>query len=336
MRAYELQQLTGIEGLALVDRPEPQPGWGQVLIRIRATALNYRDLVVAQGGYGSKQKLPLIPLSDGAGDVVAVGEGVTRVKVGDRVAGIFMQGWLAGGLTKDQMNTALGGAIDGLLAEYAVLDQNGVVILPEHLSYEAGATLPCTGVTAWHALVAKGHIAAGETVLVLGTGGVSMFALQFATLHGANVIVTSSSDAKLAKARELGAWETINYRTTPDWEDVVFQLTDRQGVDQVIEVGGAGTLAKSLRAVRVGGRISLIGVLAGNAGEVNPVPILMKSLTVQGIYVGSREMFEAMNRAIAHHQLQPVIDQVFPFTEVPAAYQTLQQAGHIGKIVIQL
>lgn len=336
MKTYEIQSDAGIDALALVERPEPKPGWGEVLIRVRATSLNYRDLIVVQSGYGNKQKLPLIPMSDGAGEVVAVGEGVTRVKVGDRVAGIFFQDWIAGALTKEKMNSALGGAIDGVLTEYAVLNQDGLVLLPDHLSYEEGATLPCAAVTAWHALVTKGNVTAGETVLVLGTGGVSIFALQFASMHGARVIVTSSSDAKLERARVLGASETINYKSTPNWEEQVFQLTERNGVDHVIEVGGAGTLAKSLRAVRVEGRISLIGVLTGSTSEVNPMPILMKSLKMQGIYVGSREMFEAMNRAIALHQLKPVIDRVFPFTEAPEAYRYMKSAAHFGKIVIQL
>ncbi len=336
MKTYEIQSDAGIDSLTLVERPEPQPGWGQVLIRVRATSLNYRDLIVVQGGYGNKEKLPLIPMSDGAGEVVAVGEGVTRVKVGSRVAGIFFQDWIAGALTKEKMNSALGGAIDGLLTEYAVLSQDGLVLLPDHLSYEEGATLPCAAVTAWHALVTKGSVTAGETVLVLGTGGVSIFALQFAKLHGARVIVTSSSDAKLERAKELGASEVINYKSTPNWEERVYELTARNGVDHVVEVGGAGTLEKSIRAVRVGGRISLIGVLTGGAGEVNPMPVLMKSLTVQGIYVGSREMFEAMNQAIALHQLKPVIDRIFPLTEAQEAYRYMKSAAHFGKIVIQV
>jgi len=336
MKTYEIQSDAGIDSLTLVERPEPKPGWGQVLIRVRATSLNYRDLIVVQGGYGNKEKLPLIPMSDGAGEVVAVGEGVTRVKVGDRVAGTFFQDWIAGALTKEKMNSALGGAIDGLLTEYAVLSQDGLVLLPDHLSYEEGATLPCAAVTAWHALVTKGSVTAGETVLVLGTGGVSIFALQFAKMHGARVIVTSSSDAKLERAKELGASEVINYKSTPNWEERVYELTARNGVDHVVEVGGAGTLEKSIRAVRVGGRISLIGVLTGGTGEVNPMPVLMKSLTVQGIYVGSREMFEAMNQSIALHQLKPVIDRIFPLTKAQEAYRYMKSAAHFGKIVIQV
>lgn len=334
MKAYEIQNNTGTD-VVLVERPEPFLGFGQVLIRVRATSLNYRDLIVAQGNYAG-QKSSVIPMSDGAGDVVAVGEGVTQVKVGDRVAGIFFQDWIAGSITKQIMKSDLGGGIDGMLAEYVVLRQEGVVILPDHLSYQEGATLPCAAVTAWHALVTKGNITAGESVLVLGTGGVSIFALQFAKLHGARVIVTSSSDEKLERARKLGADETINYKTIPNWEEQVYKLTDGIGVDQVIEVGGAGTLPKSLRSVRYGGRVSLIGVLTGAASEINPMPVLQKSIALQGIYVGSRDMFAAMNRAIAQTRLKPTIDRVFPFVEAQEAYNYLKSANHFGKVVIQL
>ncbi|NEP02208.1 MAG: NAD(P)-dependent alcohol dehydrogenase [Symploca sp. SIO2E9] len=336
MKAYEVQSNAGIDALKLVETPAPKPGQGQVLVRVRATSLNYRDLLIVQGAYGTRQKLPVIPMSDGAGEVVAVGEGVTRIKVGSRVAGIFFQDWIAGALTPEKIKSDLGGSIDGMLAEYVVLPQDGLVLLPEHLSYEQGATLPCAAVTAWHALTTQGGIKAGDHVLLLGTGGVSIFALQFAKIQGSRVIITSSSDHKLERAKELGATDTINYKKTPNWEERVYQLTERLGVDHVIEVGGAGTLAKSLRAVRVGGRISLIGVLAGAKGEVNPLPVTMKSLSVQGIYVGSREMFEAMNRAITLHQLQPVIDRIFPFTQAQEAYHYLKSGAHFGKVVIQV
>ncbi len=336
MKAYEIQSNAGVDALTLVDRPEPQPAAGQVLIKVKATSLNYRDLLVAEGAYGAGQKYPLIPMSDGAGEVVAVGDGVTQVKVGDRVAGIFFQDWIYGSLTKETMKSDLGGGIDGMLAEYVVLNQDGLVKLPDHLSYAQGATLPCAAVTAWHALVTKGNMKAGDSVLLLGTGGVSIFALQFAKINGARVIVTSSSDEKLARARELGADETINYKITPDWEKQVYQLTNRIGVDHVVEVGGAGTLPKSLQAARIGGRISLIGVLSGRGNEIDPMPILFKSLAMQGIYVGSREMFEAMNQAITQHQLQPIIDKIFTFTEAKQAYYYLKSAAHFGKVVIQI
>ncbi|HEY9799490.1 MAG TPA: NAD(P)-dependent alcohol dehydrogenase [Leptolyngbyaceae cyanobacterium] len=334
MKVYEIVSSTGIDALKLSDRPQPQPGPGQVLVQVRATSLNYRDLLVVEGAYISVKKYPLIPMSDGAGDVVAVGEGVTRVKVGDRVAGIFFQDWISGTLTREKMKSDLGGGIDGMLAEYVVLNQDGLVILPDHLSYQAGATLPCAAVTAWHSLITKGNISADDTILLLGTGGVSIFALQFAKIYGARVIITSSSDEKLAQAKQLGADETINYKTTPDWERKVYELTGRTGVDHVIEVGGAGTLPKTLQAVRIAGRVSLIGLLSGKGNAIDPMPILFKSLTVQGIYVGSREMFEAMNQVISQHQLQPIIDRVFPFTEAPAAYRYLQSGAHFGKVVI--
>jgi NADPH:quinone reductase-like Zn-dependent oxidoreductase len=267
---------------------------------------------------------------------VALGEGVSQVKVGDRVAGIFFQDWQAGEINKSIMKSALGGEINGMFAEYVVLNQNGVVILPDHLSYEDGSTLPCAAVTAWHGLVTKGNLKAGETVLILGTGGVSIFALQFAKLHGARVLITSSRDEKLEKAKTLGADETINYSNTPDWEKEVYRLTDGVGVDHVVEVGGAGTLEKSIKAVRYGGRISLIGVLTGFAGQINPQPVLGKSITLQGIYVGSQEMFTAMNRAITQAKLKPICDRVFPFTEARAAYDYLQSGSHFGKVVISV
>lgn len=335
MKLYQLQNNNGLDALTAVERPDPQPGYGQVVVRVRATSLNYRDLIIASGLNPAIQ-YPIVPLSDGAGDVVAVGEGVTQVQVGDRVAGIFFQTWQAGDINKAIMKSALGGEIDGMLAEYVVLNQQGVVRLPGHLSYEAGATLPCAAVTAWHGLVTKGQLKAGDTVLMLGTGGVSIFALQFARLHGARTIITSSQDAKLQQARALGADEIINYKNTPDWEQEVYRLTDGAGVDHVVEVGGAGTLEKSVRAVRYGGRISLIGVLTGVAGAINPQPILGKSITLQGIYVGNHEMFMAMNRAIAQAQLQPVIDRVFALTEVRAAYEYLQSGSHFGKVVVRL
>lgn len=334
MKVYEIGDGVGIDALTLVARADPKPGFGQVLIKVKATSLNYRDLIVADRNY-SGQKSSVIPMSDGAGEIVAIGDGVTRVKVGDRVAGIFFQDWLAGEIDKNIMKSDLGGGIDGMLAEYVILNQNGVVLLPNHLSYEEGATLPCAAVTAWHALVTKGNIKAGETVLLLGTGGVSIFALQFAKLHGARTIITSSSDEKLERVKALGADETINYKKIPNWEEEVYRLTDAVGVDRVIEVGGAGTLSKSIKSVRYGGGISLIGVLSGFGGEINPLSIMGKSISLQGIYVGSREMFAAMNRAIAHHQLKPIVDRIFPFNEAMDAYRYLKSGSHFGKIVIR-
>lgn len=335
MRAYRIHDFSGADALRCEELPNPVPGPGQVLVRVKATSLNYRDLLVAKGLYNPKLPLPMVPLSDAAGEVAEVGPGVARVKPGDRVAGIFMQTWIDGGADETKAKSALGAAIPGVLAEYVVFDQQGLVPIPEHLSYEEAATLPCAAVTAWHALVVSGRVRAGETVLVQGTGGVSLFALQFARLSGARVIATSSRDEKLDRARQLGATDGINYKTTPDWDARVRELTGGVGVDHVIEVGGAGTLPKSLRAVRMGGHIAQIGVLSG-AGEVNPMPILMRNLRVQGIFVGSRAMFEAMNRAIALHQLRPVVDRVFPFDEAAEALRHLERGAHFGKVVIRV
>jgi NADPH:quinone reductase-like Zn-dependent oxidoreductase len=336
MKAYEIRGADGIDGLALAERPVPEPGPGQVLVRLRATALNYRDLATVEDPLSRNLNLPLVPNSDGAGEVEALGPGVDAFAPGDRVAGCFFQRWTDGPITPEAMASALGGALDGVLADYAVFDQAGLVPVPAHLSFEEAATLPCAALTAWNALVVQGRVKAGDTVLLLGTGGVSIFALQFAALHGARVIVTSSNDDKLARARDLGAWQTINYRATPDWDGAVLELTEGRGVDQVIEVGGPGTLERSIQAARVGGFIAVIGILTGVAGQINPTPIMRKSLRVQGIYVGSRTMFQAMNRAIAAHQLRPIIDRAFPFEEARAAFHHLRAAGHFGKVVVRI
>jgi NADPH:quinone reductase-like Zn-dependent oxidoreductase len=336
MKAFEIRTAFGLDHLTEVERPEPIPAAGHVRVRLRAASLNYRDLLTVQGLYNPRQPLPLVPLSDGAGEVVELGDGVTRVRVGDRVMPIFAQRWLAGEPTKAKLLSALGGPLDGTLIEEIALHEDGLVPMPSHLSWEEAATLTCAGVTAWSALVTQGGIEAGDTVLVLGTGGVSLFALQIARLHGARVIVTSSSDAKLERARALGATETINYKTHPDWEKKVRDMTGGTGADHVVEVGGAGTLAKSVRAVRAGGRISLIGVLSGATTDVNLAPILMQNIRVQGVIVGSRETFEHLLRAMAHHELHPVVDRVFPFAEARAAFDHMAGQGHFGKIVIRM
>jgi NADPH:quinone reductase-like Zn-dependent oxidoreductase len=333
MQVYEINGGFGFENLRRAERPDPKPGAGQVLVKVRAASLNFRDLLVVKGAYNPKMPLPRIPLSDAAGVVEAVGPGVTRVKVGQRVAAIFMQTWLAGEVDEAGARSALGGAIDGVLAEYVVLHEDGLVAVPEHLSFEEAATLPCAAVTAWHALVPAGGVKAGDTVLIQGTGGVSLFALQFARLLGARVLGTSSSDAKLERAGALGLADAVNYRTTPEWGEPIRKLAGGGGVDHVVEVGGAGTLPQSLRAVRLSGTISLIGVLSG-AGQFNPMPVLMKNVRVQGIFVGSRAMFEAMNRAIALHKMRPVIDRVFPFADAVAALKHMESGTHFGKIVI--
>jgi NADPH:quinone reductase-like Zn-dependent oxidoreductase len=336
VKSYELRHKPGLDSLTRTERADSRPGPGQILIRMRAWSLNFRDLSVARGAYGGAQTKGLIPLSDGVGEIVEVGVGVTRVKPGDRVAGIFMQGFIAGGITAQALATALGGAVDGVLSEYVVLSEQGVVQVPAHLNDEEAATLPCAAVTAWNALVREARVKAGDSVLLLGTGGVSLFALQFAKLHGARVILTSSSDEKLAIARQLGADETINYKTHGEWDKAVGRLTNGRGADIVMEVGGAGTLDRSLASVRAGGTVCLIGVLTGVAGPVNTASILRRHVRVQGIYVGSREMFEEMNRAIAQHRLRPWIGKSFGFEEARAAYDYLSSGAHTGKVTIRI
>ncbi len=334
MKTYEIAEPRGIDSLNLVERATPQPKATEVLVRVRATALNYRDLVTVKGGAVTRGiRLPLVPLSDGAGEVVEAGREVTRFKPGERVVASFFQNWLAGSPHPSCFRSALGGAIDGTLAEYVALSEDGLVRIPDYMSFEEAATLPCAAVTSWNALVTMGRITAGETVLVLGTGGVSIFALQFARIHGARVIATSSSDAKLARLGELGAAGVINYKTTPDWDVQVLEMTRGEGVDHVIEVGGAGTLAKSIRSVKIGGTISLIGLLGGG-GQIDPMPMLLKSVTLRGIFVGSRAMFEEMNRAMEVNQVRPVIDRIFPFSQAREAYRYLESGAHFGKVCI--
>lgn len=336
MKAWEIISDGGIDALALNDRDAPTPGPGEVCIQVHASSINYRDLAIVEDPGPRGIAYPMSPNSDGAGEIVSVGPGVEDWQPGDRVMGCFFSRWRAGGITADAMASALGGAEPGVLAEQVVLPAGGIVRIPGHLSFEQAATLPCAGVTAWHAMFEKSPIKAGETVLLLGTGGVSVFAQQFANMAGARTIVTSSSDEKLARVRELGAWQTINYRTTPDWQDAVREVTGGAGADHIVEVGGPGTLQKSITAARIGGRIALIGILAGAAGAVQPVDIMRKSLTVNGIYVGSREMFKNMCKTIAAHAQEPVIDKVFDFEDARAAYHHMRAAGHFGKIVIRV
>ncbi|MFL5246008.1 MAG: NAD(P)-dependent alcohol dehydrogenase [Gemmataceae bacterium] len=334
MKVVELSKFS-LDAFRVVERQEPKPGYGQVQVKVRACSLNYRDLLMATGTYDPRIPLPMVPLSDGAGEVTEMGPGATRFKVGDSVAACFMPGWIEGKLTPAKSATALGASKGGMLADYVVLPEEGLVAIPDHLSFEQAATLPCAAVTAWNALIAQGGLKAGDSVLLQGTGGVSLFALQFAKITGARILLTSSSDEKLARALKLGASDGINYRTTPDWDKRVRELTNGNGVDHVVEVGGAGTLPKSFKAVATGGLISLIGVLTGG-GEVNPMPLLMKGVTMRGIYVGSRAMFEAMNRAIGLHKLEPVIDRVFNFDQISEALQYLKSGAHFGKIVMRV
>jgi NADPH:quinone reductase-like Zn-dependent oxidoreductase len=334
MKAFEIREF-GIENLALVDRGVPRPGTGEVLVRLTAASLNYRDLIVVQGTYNPKLKRPMVPLSDGAGVVEEIGPGVTRFKKGERVAACFMQKWINGRVTREKSASALGGAIDGVLREFAVFSEEGLVRAPESLNDEEVAALPCAAVTAWHALFEKERAVPGSSVLIQGTGGVSIFALQFAHATGLRTMVTSSSDEKLGRAKKLGADETINYRTTPNWEAEARKLTNGDGVDHVVEVGGSGTMPRSLRAVRMEWTISVIGALSGADATISPTGILMNSVRLQGIFVGSRAMFERMNRAIEFHGLKPVIDRAFEWTEIKDALRYMESQQHFGKICLR-
>jgi NADPH:quinone reductase-like Zn-dependent oxidoreductase len=334
MRAYEIVSDGGVDALALNSRPTPEPGHGEILLRMRASAINYRDLSTIEEPTARGIAYPRIPNSDGAGEVIAVGAGVSRFAPGDRVAGCFFQDWNDGQISAAAMASALGGAIDGVLAEEVVLNEQGAVILPAHMSFAEGATLPCAGLTAWNCLIEQGGLTAGKTALFLGTGGVSIFGLQIARMIGARAIITSSSGAKLARAAELGADDLVNYRETPDWQAKVLELTDGVGVDVTIETGGGGTLEKTIEATRVGGTISLIGVLTG--GSINPSSVMRKSIRLQGVYVGNRRMFAEMNAAFSLNQIRPVIDQVFDFEEARAAYHVMRGATHFGKLVVSI
>ena len=332
MKVYEIQQF-GIENLTPVERETPKISAKEVLVKFHAFSLNYRDLMMISGIYNPKLNLPLVPLSDGAGEVVQVGEAVTKFKPGDRVMPIFNQGWIDGSINTAKPKMALGGDVDGVLRECAAFDENGLVCIPEHLSYEEAATLPCAAVTAYNALFCSSQLKPEDTILLQGTGGVSIFALQFASHFGARTIITSSSDEKLNRAKELGADDLINYKTDPEWDERVWDLTEKRGVDHIVEVGGAGTIQKSVKSIRPGGDISVIGVLSQGEG-LNPVSLISKSIKLQGIYVGSRQMFEDMNRLISQHHLKPVIDKTFAFDEVKDALKYMEAGSHFGKIVV--
>ncbi|MEM9456710.1 MAG: NAD(P)-dependent alcohol dehydrogenase [Myxococcota bacterium] len=336
MQVYEIQGGFGLDHLARVERPEPEPGPGQVRVAVSAVSLNYRDLMVVRGQYNPRQPLPLVPVSDGVGRIEALGEGVEGLAVGDRVAGMFAQRWLAGPPTPEAQRSTLGSPHDGMLAEQVVLSAQGVAPVPEHLDDAEAATLPCAALTAWSALVTLGQVRAGDTVLVQGTGGVSTFALDFARLHGARVIATTGSPHKIEGLRERGAWEVVDYRADPKWGKTVRGLTGGRGVDHVVEVGGVGTLTQSLRAVRPGGTVSLIGVLAGGQADLSLTSALMNQVRVQGVLVGHREGFLAMARAMAQHQLRPRVDRVFEFGQVRAAFEHLASGAHQGKVCIRV
>ena len=330
MQSFEIQDGFGLDHLVSAQRDVPIPGPGQVRLRMRAASLNFRDYLMVNGLYNPKQPLPLIPCSDGVGIVDELGPDVTRVAIGDRVATNFAQHWLAGRPSREKIRSTLGGPIDGTLAEFMVLDQQGVSPVPAYLTDIEAATLPCAALTAWSALAVHGEVKAGDTVLVQGTGGVSLFALQLARALGARVIVTSSKDEKLERAKQMGAWRTINYVEDPEWGRTAAKMTGGVGVDHIVDVGGAGTLEQSSRAVRIGGDISLIGVLGGSKVSLALTPILMNNVRVQGILVGSRESFDSMCRAFAWHKIRPMVDRIFPFDETREAFLYLSAGRHFG------
>jgi len=335
MRAWVIPPgAKAVDDLRQVDLPDRAPGPGQVQVRVRGVSLNYRDHLVVNGTYFTGPVTrDLVPLSDGAGDVVAVGDGVSRFRVGDRVAATFFQPAPQHGGAP----AALGAPLDGMFAEHVTLAEDGWVQIPPALSFEEAACFPCAGVTAWHALFHAGRpIKSGDTVLVLGTGGVSILALLFARAAGARVIATSSTDEKLDRVTRLGASEAINYRRTPEWDKEVLRLTSGRGVDCVIEVGGAGTLGKSIQAIARGGKVCLIGFVAGRDGDTSPFGLMGKGGSLQGIFVGDREMFEAMNRAVAVNHIRPVVDRIFPFDEAVAAYKYQASGAFVGKVVISV
>jgi NADPH:quinone reductase-like Zn-dependent oxidoreductase len=333
MRVWQITSF-GIDSLELVERSAPDAGPGEVLVKIHAVSLNYRDLLMVKGAYNPKLRLPRIPCSDGAGEIVAVGTGVARWKKGDRVAGIFMQNWLDGPPTPAKVKGALGGDLDGTLAEFVVFKETCLVAIPEHLSFEEASTLPCAGVTAWNALCVA-YLKPGSTVLIQGTGGVSIFALQFAKLKGYRVLGISSSDAKLARACSLGLDAGLDYGETSEWDRWVLEQTGGEGVELVVEVGGVGTLPRSLRALRMAGVIAQIGVLSGPAEPI-PLPIILhKQARIQGIYVGSRHDFEQMNEAISESKLRPVFESR-PWTEAREVLRRMENASHFGKLVLTL
>ena len=336
MQSYRLGVLGSLDALERVDVPPPAPGRREVVVRVRACSLNHRDLNIVSGHYARVGLKPgAIPVSDGAGEVIALGEGVSRWRIGDRVAPIFVQRWLGGHLQQEYMPSALGGPSDGVLAEQIVLSEEGLVAIPPHLSFEQAATLPCAAVTAWNAVFERGGLKAGQTLVTLGTGGVSLFAAQFGLMAGARVIATTSSPAKAGRLRALGVHEMIDYRATPEWDARVRELTGGHGADLVVEVGGPGSLARSIGAIRYCGHISAVGNLAGK-GTIDPGALFMKRASLCGIQVGSRDMFDDMNRAIAAAKLEPVLDRVFGFDEVRAAYEYLASARHFGKVVIRV
>jgi len=336
MKCVEIVATTGFDGLRLAERPTPKPSPRQVLVRMRAASFNWRDMMILKGGYMRSIPLPRIPLSDGAGEVVECGAEVTRVKPGDRVCGTFFQRWLTGPVFAEIQDAALGGTAEGVLTEYAVLEGDGVIAFPDHLSFEEAACLPCAGLTAWHGLIEAGVLRAGDTALLLGTGGVSVFGLQFARAAGANAIITSSSDEKLERAKQLGATGTLNYAKNAKWAEAVRELTGGRGADATLDVVGGDSSKSALEALRHGGHAAVIGARSGVAGDLDRRFVLQKGLRVTGINVGSRAMFEAMNRAITVAKLKPAIDKAYPLDDAITAYKDFATGRHFGKVVVRI
>ncbi len=337
MRVFQIEGDWGFDHLKLAERPKPVPVAGQVLIRMHAASLNARDLIVPVRGYGrATGELPLIPISDGVGTVVAVGDHVTRVKVGDRVCPTYFQGWISGEPTQERFATALGGPLDGVMTEYMCLSEQGIVRVPDYLTHEEAATLPCAALTAWSAIATHAATRPGDRVLVQGTGGVALFALAFAKLHGAHVTIISSSDDKLEQAQNLGADTTVNYSTTPEWSQVARKIAaERGGFDKIVEVGGEATLVQSIKSVRIGGTIALIGVLSGLSPTLPLGAVVTRQVRLQGVTVGHRDGFEAMLTAMAQHILRPVIGKTFGFSDLKAALAETAKPTGLGKTIIR-
>jgi NADPH:quinone reductase-like Zn-dependent oxidoreductase len=335
MRVFQIEGDWGMDNLRLGVRPEPQAGPGQVVVRMKASSLNYRDLVVPGRGYGSHSgTLPLIPVSDGVGEVVATGSGVTRVAVGDRVCPTYFQRWTAGEPDLERLTASLGGPIDGTMTEFMCLSEEGVVKAPAHLTDVEAATLPCAALTAWSALTTCSATRPGDRVLVQGCGGVALFAVAFAKLLGAHVTVISSSDERIERVRAMGADAAVNYREIPDWAKATRAITDGRGYDLILELGGEKTLPQSLRCIRPGGTVAMIGILSGSAMATSLGHVITRQVRLQGVTVGHRDGFEAMARAISQHGIRPVVDRVFAFEELKEAMAYLKSGAQFGKVCI--
>lgn len=334
MKAYQVVEPAGIDGIREITLDEPVAGAGEVKVQVKAASLNYRDFGIAEGGYYRNDVRPIIPLSDAAGEVVEIGKDVTRVAIGDRVCPMFVRDWVSGPIAEKYLQSCLGGAVDGVLREYVVYPEHAFVRIPDTWSYTQAATLPCAALTAWNALFELGNVRENDVVLLLGTGGVSTFAFQLASAAGARVIMTSSSDEKLDALKAIGLKESINYTTHPDWHEVVRTLTGGCGADYILEVGGPGTLERSLKAARVGGHVQLIGLLDSPRAKIAPMVTVFNALTIQGIYVGSREMFERMLSFMVEKAIFPIVDREFTFKQSLDAYRYFKKQEHLGKVVI--